>query len=177
MYPIIRFIGGAIRAYRAPKLGIDQVSESSFICRPWDIDMFLEMNNGRILTLYDLGRFDLAIRSGLSGILRRKRWGLVVAGASVRYRRRVRMFDKVTIRSQLVGFDERWVYIVQSMWVKERPTSSILLRTGVTRNGSVIPTANVLAAFERPDWILEPEGWVKDWINSEAAREWPPTQR
>ena len=64
MYPISRLIGGAVRAYRAPKLNIDDTSESSFICRPWDIDMFFEMNNGRILTLYDLGRFDLAIRGG-----------------------------------------------------------------------------------------------------------------
>ena len=176
MYPISRFIGSAIRAYRAPKLSIDQASETSFICRPWDIDIFLEMNNGRILTLYDLGRFDLAIRSGLSGILRRKRWGLVVAGASVRYRRRVRMFDKVTMRSQLVGFDERWVYIMQSMWVTDQPTSSILLRTGVTRKGGVIPVSEVLEAFERPDWKLEPEGWVQDWIASEAVREWPPVR-
>lgn len=174
MYPLSRLIGGTIRAYLAPKLTIDQASESTFICRPWDIDMFFEMNNGRILTLYDLGRFDLAIRSGLSGILRRNRWGLVVAGASVRYRRRIRMFDKVTTHTRLVGFDERWFYIMQSMWVRGQPASSILLRTGVTRKGSVVPVSEVLDAFERPDWRLEPEGWVKDWIASEAVRAWPP---
>ncbi len=176
MYPISRLIAGMIRAYRAPKLSIEQMSESTFICRPWDLDMFLEMNNGRILTLYDLGRFDLAIRSGLSAILRRKRWGLVVAGASVRYRRRVRMFDKITLRSQLVGFDERWVYIVQSMWVKGHPTSSILLRTGVTRKGSVVPVSELLEAFGRPGWQMEPAGWINDWIASEAVREWPPQE-
>ena len=86
------------------------------------------------------------------------------------------MFDKVTMRSQVVGFDERWVYIVQSMWVKGQPTSSILLRTGVTRKGSVVPVSEVLEAFERPDWKLEPEGWVQDWIASESVREWPPAK-
>ncbi|MGB1255268.1 MAG: acyl-CoA thioesterase [Thiolinea sp.] len=174
MYPVIRLIGSAVRAHFAPETGIDEASEMSFICRPWDIDMFFEMNNGRILTLYDLGRFDLAIRGGLMSVLRKKKWGLVVAGASVRYRRRVRMFDKVTMRSKLAGFDERWVYILQSMWVRGQPTSSILLRTAVTRKGSTVPVSEILAEFNRPDWRMEPDGWIKDWIASEVVREWPP---
>ena len=104
MYPVFRLISSTLRALRKSKLDVEQASEMSFICRPWDIDMFLEMNNGRILTLYDLGRFDLAVRIGLAKVLREQRLGLVVAGASVRYRRRVRAFDKVTMNTQVVSF-------------------------------------------------------------------------
>ena len=110
------------------KIAIDDAAETAFRIRPWDIDMFLEVNNGRILTLFDMGRFDLSIRTGLAKALKQNRWGLVVAGSTVRYRRRVRMFEKVTIYTQMVGYDDRWAYILQSMWVKGTPASSILLK-------------------------------------------------
>ena len=174
MYPIIRFITTCIKALLADTIGVDDVSETSFRIRPWDIDMFYEVNNGRILTLYDLGRFDFSIRVGLARSVKNHRWGMVVAGSTVCYRRRIRMFEKVTIYTQVAGHDERWIYIVQSMWVKQQPVSSILSRTGITSHGKVIPTSIVSDALgiERPDSELHP--WAKDWIRSEESRPWPP---
>lgn len=174
MYPIIRFLTTCMKAFLSEKISVDDVSDTSFRIRPWDIDMFLELNNGRIVTLYDLGRFDYSIRVGLAKLLKDNHWGLVVAGSTVCYRRRIRVFEKVTIYTQLVGYEERWIYIVQSMWVKGTPASSILLRTGITSRGKVIPTEDVIDALgiERPDSELHP--WVKDWIRSEESRLWPP---
>lgn len=174
MYPIIRFITTCIKAYLADKITIDDVSATSFRIRPWDIDMFLEVNNGRVLTLYDLGRFDLSIRMGLAKLLHRNKWGLVVAGSTVRYRRRIRMFKKVTIYTQIVGYEERWVYIVQSMWVKGEPASSILLRTGITSKGKVVPARDVIDALGIEEWNPALHPWVKYWIHSEESRVWPP---
>lgn len=174
MYPLARLLATCTHSLLSESINADDVCETSFRCRPWDIDMFLEVNNGRILTLYDLGRFDYSIRMGLANLLKKKRWGLVVAGSSVRYRRRVKMFDKVTIRTQVVGFEEKWIYVVQSMWVKGEPTSSVLLRTGITGNGKVIPTDEVLKALSIDNWNPEPAGWVRDWIYSEENRPWPP---
>ncbi|MCU7813536.1 MAG: acyl-CoA thioesterase, partial [Candidatus Thiodiazotropha sp. (ex Notomyrtea botanica)] len=147
MYPLIRLLTISIAALRNGKMPAEAVCESIFRCRPWDLDMFREMNNGRVLTLYDLGRFDLSIRTGLAKALKQNQWGLVVAGSSIRYRRRVKVFDKVTIRTQIAGFEGSWTYIIQSMWVKRRPTSSVLLRTGVTSQGKVIDTDLVLNAL------------------------------
>ena len=135
MYPISRLLISSVRALAAEKISIDDTCETVFYCRPWDIDMFLEMNNGRVLTLYDLGRFDFAIRTGFAKTLKENKWGLVVAGSSIRYRNRIKMFDRVSIYTQVVYFDERWIYIVQSMWVKQKPASSVLLRTGRNRKG------------------------------------------
>ncbi|WP_252178437.1 acyl-CoA thioesterase [Endozoicomonas sp. 4G] len=133
MYPLIRLLTTLRKAKKAPKISVDAVSENSFHCMPWDLDLFMEMNNGRVLTLCDLGRFTLSIQSGLADVLKREKWGLVVAGSTIRYRKRVRMFDKVTMYTQVAAIDERWVYIKQSMWVKGEPASSVLLRTAVTQ--------------------------------------------
>ena len=174
MYPIIRFLTTCIKTYLADKITIDDISATSFRIRPWDIDMFLEVNNGRVLTLYDLGRFDFSIRMGLAKALRQNKWGLVVAGSTVRYRRRIRMFEKLTIYTQVAGYEERWIYIVQSMWVKGEPASSILLRTGITNRGKVVPARDVIDALGIEEWnpVLHP--WVKEWIHSEESRPWPP---
>ena len=174
MYPLIRLVTCSLRAVRSQPLPIDEVCETTFRCRPWDLDMFLEMNNGRVLTLYDIGRFDLSIRSGLAKVLHRNKWGLVVAGSSVRYRKRIRVFDKVTMRTRVAAIDERWIYVVQSMWVKGEAASSVLLRTGITGKGKTIPTQQVLAAMDAADWQVQTSEWVQSWIDSEAIRPWPP---
>ena len=178
MYPISRLVLTSIKALREnrskPALSFNDVSETSFLCRPWDLDMFMEMNNGRVITLFDIGRFHLAIRSGLSAVLKREGWGLVVAGSTIRYRKRVRLFDKVTMRTQVIGNDNRWVYICQSMWVKGEAASSILLRTGVTEKGKVIDPERVKEAMGTADLTFPESKWLQEWITSEEDRPWPP---
>jgi len=174
MYPFIRLLSSSIRASTSKALDIGDVCETNLLCMPWDMDMFLEMNNGRVLTLFDIGRFELAIRTGLAKVLKDNKWGLVVAGSSIRYRGRVKAFDRVTMRTRFAGMDEKWVYIAQSMWVKGLPTSSVLLRTGITSKGKVIATDELLAAMNITDWKPEPSGWVKSWISIEENRPWPP---
>ncbi len=178
MYPVSRLFLSTLKARRGQKtepLSFDGVGEITFRCRPWDLDMFMEMNNGRILTLYDLGRFDLSIRGGLMDVLKRQKWGFSVAGSSVRYRKRVRLFDKVTMRSQLVGIDERWFYIAQSMWVKGEPTSALLVRTCVTTRGRSVPTSDVRDALGASDWSFSVPDWVTNWDKADKTRPWPPT--
>ncbi len=174
MYPFIRLLSSSIRASTSKTLDMGDVCETNLLCMPWDMDMFLEMNNGRVLTLFDIGRFDLAIRTGLAKVLKHNKWGLVVAGSSIRYRGRVKTFDRVTMRTRLAGMDEKWVYVAQSMWVKGLPTSSVLLRTGITSKGKVIPTDELLTAMNITDWKPEPSAWVKSWISIEKNRPWPP---
>ena len=84
------------------------------------------------------------------------------------------MFEKVTINTQVVGYEDRWIYIVQSMWVKDTPASSILLRTGITSKGKVLPAREVVDALGIENWNPALHQWVKDWIHSEDSRVWPP---
>jgi acyl-CoA thioesterase FadM len=47
----------------------------------------MELNNGRTLTMMDLGRVVMFQRMGLTEVMRRKGWAGTIAGASIRYRR------------------------------------------------------------------------------------------
>lgn len=178
MYPFLRYsatiVKAALQVKKGHTLSFDDVSEMSFSCRLTDIDNFLEMNNGRVLTLNDMGRMDFAVRTGLVSQLIKQRWGLVVAGSTIQYRKRIRVFDKVTIKTHVVGLDTRWIYIEQSMWVKGKPYSSALLRTGVTERGKVIEPKRVMVALGIADWVKPPEPWVQDWIEGDKEHRWPP---
>lgn len=181
MYPLLRLAGTVWRAGKTPPIAPDAMAEIHYRCMPWDLDIFMEMNNGRVLTLYDLGRFDLSVRIGLAQVLKKNRWGLVVAGSSIRYRNRIRMWDKVLMRTQLADVGERWIYLVQSMWTVQadgelKPASSLLIRTGVTSRGKVIPSDQVRQAMGVNSWSLDEQtlAWIQAWRESEEKRPWPP---
>ena len=67
MFPIVRLIKDVLLDRRQPPLALTATHVSRHICWPWDLDLWLELNNGRAMTLYDLGRFMNAQRVGLSG--------------------------------------------------------------------------------------------------------------
>ena len=84
MYPMVRLVKEVVKARRMPPLHVLGTHVSHHRCWPQDIDYFFEMNNGRILTILDLGRTGLAQRVGLLRALRENGWGLTIAGSSGR---------------------------------------------------------------------------------------------
>lgn len=174
MYPFIRMIKDLVKFRNAPALGMLDTHVSSHRCWPWDLDFWMELNNGRTLTLYDIGRVTLGQRTGLLKVLAHRKWGLTVAGSSARYRKRVRMFQKFEMRSRLSGWDEKFMYLEQSMWREGECTSHVLIRAAVTDANGLIGTTEVTKALgmdpvspRLPDWILA-------WCNAEGQRTWPP---
>lgn len=174
MYPVTRLGIELALARRAPRLPVDGVHVSRHTCWPWDIDPWMELNNGRTLTLYDLGRVPLAWRTGLVGAVRANGWGLAVAGASIRYRRRVRAFDRIVMRSACIGRDARFLYISQAMYRDGDAVSSALIRSAITSAEGIVATDRVLAAMGAAEWNPPLPAWVGAWIEAETERPWPP---
>lgn len=176
MYPFLRTASVLITERRKPPMDLFDTHVLPMRCLPWDLDGFLEMNNGRILTLYDLGRYALSVRTGLGAVLQAKRWGLVVAGSSVRYRKRITGFQCFELRTRLVGWDELFFYIEQGMWQGETCCNHALLRTGVTKAGRLHPTEEVATAMA-VDPVSPPlPQWVRAWAQADRKRPWPPMQ-
>jgi len=174
MYPYLRMAHELWKFRNAPRLPILGTHVSLHRCWPQDIDPWMELNNGRTLTLYDLGRLPLGARTGLHKVLKAKGWGMTVAGNSLRYRRRVRMFDVVEMRSRCIGWDHRFIYMEQSMWKGGDCTSHMLIRSAVTSKAGIVPPKDVLSALGQPvESPLLPD-WVQGWIAADATRPWPP---
>ena len=177
MYPVLRLVWQMFKHRNDPSLPVRGTHVSHHVCWPWDIDLWMELNNGRTLTLFDLGRIPLAQRVGLIPALKRQGWGLTVAGSTVRYRRRVRMFEAVEMRSRAVFWDDKFVYIEQSMWKRGGECANhILLRTAVTGKGGIVPPARVMEEVDKTASAPKAPDWVAAWIAADAKRPWPPMQ-
>src|SRR5699024_7008731 len=64
---------------REGTLPLDAVSRIRLTTLPTDIDVLRHMNNGRYLSLFDLGRWDMTTRTGLGDAFRDHGWYAVVA--------------------------------------------------------------------------------------------------
>ncbi|GKY88831.1 acyl-CoA thioesterase [Sinisalibacter aestuarii] len=174
MYPFIRMVKELVVHSRAGSLPVEGVHVSRHICWPWDLDLWLELNNGRTLTLFDLGRIPLGRRTGLVRAIRANGWGLTVAGVSMRYRRRIRVFDRIEMRSRTIGWDNRFLYLEQSMWKKGEATTHGLYRVAVTSREGIVPPPKVAEQMGHGPASPPLPDWVQHWITAEAERPWPP---
>ncbi len=174
MYPFLRLAKEMLKFRNAPKLGLLETHVSAHMCLPWDLDPWNELNNGRTLTLYDLGRMPMARRVGLDRALRSKGWGLTVAGASTRYRRRITVFDRLEMRSRCIGWDARFIYMEQSLWKGPECCNHMLLRSAVVSKGGIVAPQNLVDALGAGIQSPDLPGWVQAWIAADGTRPWPP---
>ncbi len=174
MYPFVRLAKEIWVHRKAPDLPVTGTHVSHHRCWPQDLDGFLEMNNGRILTIFDLGRFGLARRVGLLRVLRQERWGLTMAGVSVRYRKRITPFVAFRMVSRAVGWDHRFFYIDQQIWIGDDCAVQGLYRSAVVERGKLVDPGRVFAALGRDEPSPPLPDWVGAWIDADATRPWPP---
>ena len=174
MYPYVRLAKEILKVRNAPPLSLLGTHVSTHRIWPQDIDPWRELNNGRTLTLFDLGRLPLFYRTGIIRDFREQGWFLTVAGNTTRYRRRVTLFQKVTMISHCIGWDARFFYMEQSLWRGDDCTSHMLLRAAIANRQGIIPPAEALTKIGRAEESPVLPDWAQGWIAADATRPWPP---
>lgn len=82
-----------------------------FTALPHDCDLNFHLNGGRYVSFMDVARIELLGRMRLLIPLFRLGWRPVMGGCIVRYRRSVLPFERFTVKSRVVCWDEKWFYI------------------------------------------------------------------
>ena len=103
-----------------------------FRVAPGDIDVNLHMNNGRYLTIMDLGRIDILIRTGLWRQMRRQRLQGVVASQRIRYRHALDPWDRFRLDSRILGWNDEGLIFDHRM-MRIRGTEEKLAAAATTR--------------------------------------------
>jgi acyl-CoA thioesterase FadM len=152
----LRLLAVLLAARTRARLGPLDVSRIELRCWPDDLDLNGHMNNGRYLSLMDLGRWDLVIRLGLAKLAVKHRWRPIVGTAAIRFRRELRLLQRFTLETRFSAWDEKWVYIEQRFLVGSRVHAEAQLR-GLFRGpkGNVRP-AELLAALGEPTLASPP---------------------
>ena len=132
-----------------------------------DLDPYRHMNNGRYLTLLDLGRLDLMLRSGIAAELGRRGWYPVVAGQTITYRRSLTLGQRFEIRTRIVGLDERWIYLQQDVVSGDVVHASAVIRARfLKRTGGSVSHDELAAVVGEPPGRLEVPAWMTEWSSA-----------
>ncbi len=101
--------------FRAPIPAPFGVSVLRFRVWPHDLDLSLHMNNGRYLTLMDLGRLDLMLGMGVAGHSFKAGWTPILLTGQVRFRRELKPFKAFRLESRILWWSTHQVIFEQRL--------------------------------------------------------------
>lgn len=147
-----------------PRITLWDTAVTPFRVFPSDLDVLAHMNNGKYLSLMDLGRIDLMLRSGLWAKARRLGWYPVVAGQTITYLRSLRLGQSFELHTRFLGFHGPWSYVIQEFRVGNTVYAHAVVRARfLRRGGGTVPQDEVVAqAGAKPGGGGVPQ-WVIDW--------------
>ena len=148
MYPYLRWLSVVFR--RRKHRGVDLLFQDSrlrFHVWPGDLDFFGHMNNGRYLTLMDSGRWDLISQIGLLSHMKKNRWITVLGGATIRFKRPLRPFQRFDLITRILGWDAKWFYVEQRFESDGKIVADAFVRGIFRAPGKSIPSSEVLGAI------------------------------
>ncbi|VAW59157.1 Uncharacterized protein Rru_A1307 [hydrothermal vent metagenome] len=134
----LRLIILIIKTRFKPDLAFTEKSILKFYVLPNDLDFNMHMNNGRYNNIMDLGRIDLMLRSGAAELLRKKKWFGIVGSMQTKYRRPLKLLQAYELHTQAVFWNEKWIWIEQEIYSKNKLISSSLVQTLIRGEGENI---------------------------------------
>lgn len=163
------------RLRREGPIAPDTVARLRLRVLPTDIDVLRHLNNGRYLSLFDLGRWDLLTRSGLVSAMTKKGWYAVVAAETITFRRSLELWQRFELETRLIGHDDRAVYLEHRALVGDEIYARAIIRARILRRaGGTVPHDELFAAVGRPEGLPDIEPWVHEWAAGSAL---PSTRR
>lgn len=156
-----------LRARRAPKVAVDAVVRTPLRVNLGDLDIYRHVNNGTYLTIADLGRYDLMLRSGLWSPLGRRGWYPVVVNSTTTYRTSLKLGDRFVLETRFVGADEKSVYLEHRFVKDGQIYAKTLIRGRFVGRDGTLPTARVIEAVPMLERLPEmvPE-WAAEWVEN-----------
>jgi acyl-CoA thioesterase FadM len=121
--------------FRARLDPVRDASRLDFRVWPTDLDLSFHMNNGRYLTVMDLGRADLMLRSGLWRAALKYRWAPVVNAAKIRFRRELKLFQSFRLETRIVAWGETDVVMEHRLLGRRRTGEEVLSANALARTG------------------------------------------
>jgi len=133
------------------RLTVDNsVSKLRLWVLPNDLDINFHMNNGRYLTICDLNRVDLFIRTGLMKAMFRRKWIPVIAEHTMNYKKPLGIFDQYDVELTVSHWDEKYFYMTHTFHQAGRVMAEGTSKGCVYARGKgVVSPAEAIAAVEQ----------------------------
>lgn len=143
---------------------------------PNDLDTNMHMNNGRYLTLMDLGRLDLVLRTGLMRMMVRQKSVPVLGSVKIRFRIPLHVFEPFDLETRVICWDEKWVYLEQRFIVVKGPKAGAVAAIALLKGGfydrrkkTTVPTQALLDALGMNMQSPSFPPYIADWQKAEES--------
>lgn len=167
---LFRFFRVMFTSRFRPKAGLLEQTSMFFRVWPTDLDVLWHMNNGKYLSVMDLGRFDMLIRNGLMKVTRDNGWYPVIAGETIRFRRSLTLWKRFELRTRSIGWDEKSFFVEQQFYCDNELCAHAIVRARFLSKAGGSVTAEEMAAAIDPR-VMSPKlpDYVIQWQQSEAS--------
>jgi acyl-CoA thioesterase FadM len=166
---ILVILGSRARVRREGRIGPTAIGRIRLTTLPTDLDILRHMNNGRYLSLFDLGRWDLLIRTGMADVMRANGWYAVVSAETVTFRKSLNPWQRFDIESRMLGHDDKAVFLEHRAVVDGELYARAIIRARMMkRSGGTLPHDELFAALGRPEGIPDVEPWIHEWAAASA---------
>jgi len=144
MYPWLRLFRVGLGLVGKKK--VDLMTTTSVRMRVWphDLDFNCHVNNGRYLSLADIGRVHWCARTGLLGMAVRQRAVPVVGDVIAKFRRELKVFQSFEVHTRLVGWNSKWGFLEHRF----------------VRDGRVIGSVTIRGVFKGASGLVKPEAML-----------------
>lgn len=162
----------ALLTYRLrPRCDVLGPARKRFVVWPPDLDVLFHVNNGVYLSMLDVARVDLMLRSGMAKVLRRRGFYPVVAAQTIRFRRSLQLFQVFYVETKVLGWDEKAV-IVQHHFLRrgELVAEAVVRARFLKRKGGTVSSAELMAAIGHAGVSPDLPAWIAAWNSENAAR-------
>lgn len=150
----------------------NDASNITFRVWPHDLDLSMHMNNGRYLTLMDLGRLDVMVRSGLWQQVTQRRWTPIASAITMRFQRELRPLQQFRLQTKLACWTTSQVVMEQIFIFSGGPRDGQIAARALFKGGlydrttkSFVPITELMRAIdifaESPGQTVEIEAFLK----------------
>jgi acyl-CoA thioesterase FadM len=166
--PFFRLASVTIKAFKKTKINFWEASTIKTKVHPNDLDVNVHMNNARYSTMFDLGRFDFLVRTGLIKLIWKEKWRPVIGSTMVSYLKSLKLYEKFTISTKVVFFDDKWFYLEHLLKKNDELMSRAFVKCLFLQKGQKITTQDLLKELHCNDMpILTPPPALLSWLKAE----------
>lgn len=172
----LRLIWMLLTAWRRSRASILDTTLYRLTALPNDIDINGHVNNGRYLSLADIGRTDFVLRTGAGKVALAQRALPIVGDSLAKFRRDLKPFQRFDLQTRLLGWDDKWTFMEHRFLRHGRVLGVVAIRGLFKGPAGPIPPQVFLASLGvetaspvLPDWV---QAWSASCDNlSQALRQ------
>jgi acyl-CoA thioesterase FadM len=161
---LFRFLFALLSSPFRRRAGI--LDECVIAMRVWpnDLDLNMHMNSGRYMSMMDIGRVEILARTRMLRKVLRRGWRPMVGAAFIRYRKSLLPFERFTIRSRIVCWDEKWIYFEHILERRGEVAAHAYVRGVLRGKSGNVRLQEILELAGTPEMTSPPmPSAIEDW--------------